>query len=207
MKMSTAKIEVAIALAVSLFALTPGQAQAALLTIDDTMADNKVTVSACGFVGVTIGGAMGVDPCGGGIGSTTDLTDTIFTFNVRWNGQNGTGHRTLYLVEASNDPNILLTDRLVSDIFDYSWITEGPLTIMNGSFESDFEGNLLPLNRYLVGLNDSVFIENGEPASFSLLNLSGEIRSDLDNPVPEPGSLVLVGLGLACAVFSRRKKA
>ncbi len=56
-----------------------------------------------------------------------------------------------------------------------------------------------------------VFLDlvGAEPAGFAVDNIRFGERGDIDigNPVPEPSSLVLLGLGLAGLSFSRKKKA
>lgn len=193
--MNILKLGAAIALSVGLCA----QAGAAALSFNDTNPNDTVTVGANDFEGgLTVNGNLfqrGLRNFSSGVFSEA----SPITFSGQWIdlGLSGAGSRTVYLVEAGN-PN------QISDIFQYSWSTDGFFGTITGSFVSDFENNLGFLPE-IVNPND-VFVENGQSFGFGLAFLGGEILSDVD-AVPEPASLALVSLALLGVAATRRRKA
>lgn len=187
-----------LAFAAGLACLLPIQAHAAALIFSDTSASETITVSACDFEGgLTVNGAP-VGSCGVGAGGSVTFkeADGPVSFRGSWIdlGRSGSGSRTIYLTEKE-------APTLISDVFHYSWFTDGITGTIEGSFESDILGSLGSLPPGVDPLD--VFVEDGRPAPFSLPFLSGELRSD----VPEPVSLALVGLALAGIGLSRRARA
>jgi hypothetical protein len=184
----------ALVLLVSALLLSSNSAFAAAFVIDDTNPNDTVTISLNDFErGFLVNGNLVQQGLNNSQSVTLPEAGPI-TFSGSWIdlGQSGAGSRTIYLVEAS-DPT------LISDIFQYSWSTDGQFGTIQGSFVSDVNDNLGHVH---PGTPD-VFIENGQGVPFSLPFLGGEIHSDAE--VPEGGSLSFLPMGLAAiALFARR---
>lgn len=198
--MSASKFGATIALAVGLVGLVQNHAHAASISIDDSDSNGTITVSACDFEnGAFVNGTL-LGLCGSGYGGSVTLAESAgpITFSGGWLdlGQAGVGSRTLYLVKAG-------APTLISDMFTYSWVPSGPNSAnILAEFVSATNGDLGPLPS---GVDPGdVFVENGQPVKFDLAFLNGQLLSG--NVVPEPDSIVLVGLGLAGVAFSRRRK-
>ena len=180
--------------ALALCAMLASSAHAAAISIADTA--DTITVSACDFeFGFSVNGIQ-MGPCGVGAGGSLSFPEANgpVTFNGTWTysapADNLNFTRTIYLVEAG-------APSVISDVLTYTVQSLGLCceATISGTFTSDFENNLglLP-----VGVNPAdVFIENGRPVPFGAAFLSGEINSDADTSVPEPGTLVLLASGLA----------
>ena len=195
--MKSVKSRMAATLIGGVIGLAAAHAGAATISFDDTAADETITVSACDFEnGAFVNGVL-LGLCGSGFGGSVTLSESSGTINFSggWidQGLSGTGTRTIYLVEAG-------TPTVISDIFTYSFVQSSANSAnILIDFTSDLNGSLGSLP---VGVDPAdVFVENGQPVRFSLPFLTGQVHSSTD--VPEPGSLALVGLGLAGAVFGR----
>ena len=179
------------ALLMSVSLLGPSAARAAALIFDDTSTNETITISANDFEGGLV--VNGV-PFQQGLNnpSTGTFAETgPISFSGRWidNGLTQPTVRTIYLLEPL-DPNLT-----VSDIFHYTLDSSGGFGFIQGTFESDIDGNLGTLP---AGVNPAdVFVENGQPVPFFAPFLTGQITSDID--VPEPGTLSLCLMGVLIA--------
>ena len=167
--------------------ISPIASRAAFFSIDDTAANETITISANDFEGgLVINGATFQSGLGNPATGTFPETNAI-TFSGRWIDQGLTtpGPHTLFLVEAQDHT-------LISDILQYTLDSAGGFGFINGSFVSDVNDNLghLPANVDPT----TVFIENGQAVNFGAPFLTAQVISDVD--VPEPGAVSLGLLGL-----------
>ena len=198
--MNASKLGAAMALVAGTIGLMAHPASAASITFDDSGPGGTVTVSACDFEnGAFVDGTL-MGLCGSGYGGSVTVAESAvpISFSGGWIdlGLAGAGSRTIYIVEAG-------APTLVSDKFTYSWVSSGPNSAnILADFLSATSGDLGPLP---LGVDPAdVFVENGQPVRFELAFLTGQLLTA--NAVPEPGGMVLVGLGLAGVAFSRRQK-
>ena len=174
-------------LLLSLSLIAPSALRAAFFSINDTAANETITISANDFEGgLTINGGPFQHGLGNPATGTFPETNAI-SFSGRWldNGQTVPGPHTLFLVEAQDHT-------LISDILQYTLDSAGGFGFINGSFVSDVNDNLghLPANVDPT----TVFIENGQAVNFGAPFLTAQVISDVD--VPEPGAVSLGLLGL-----------
>ncbi len=175
-------------LLLSVSLLAPSGARAAALVFDDTSTNETITVTANDFEGGLV--VNGV-PLQQGLNNPKSITlpeTGPISFSGQWidNGLTQPTVRTIYLLEPL-DPNLT-----ISDIFHYTLDSNGSFGFIQGTFQSDIDGELGTLP---AGVNPAdVFVENGQPVPFFAPFLTGQIISDLE--VPEPGSLSLCLLGL-----------
>jgi len=191
------------AMIVALALMAPRQAIAAAFVIDDT--SETITVSACDFeIGIVINGSS-MGACGVGSGGSLTFPESLdpITWSGVWidDGDTAPLTRTVYFVEPGA-PNV------ISDILTYSFTTviSDFITRFDGSFVSDNESGSLgtvpsgvdPADIFNEANGAFLVRANGFVASFT---------SDVE-PVPEPATLSLLGLGLAGMATRRfRRKA
>jgi len=178
-------------LLLTLVVMAPSGMNAAFLFLNDTNANDTITVSANDFeFGLTVNGVPFQQGLGNPATGTFPETNGI-TFSGQWidQGQTTPGAHTIYLVEAFDHT-------LISDILQYTLDTSGGHGFINGSFVSDNENNLGRLPPTLPP-GSSVFIENGQVLDFSAPFLTAQVLSDFE--VPEPGAASILLLGLLAA--------
>ena len=200
-RVSTPRLAASIAMLCAVLLLAPNPVSAAAISIDDTSPAEVITISANDFeFGFSVNGAqiqVGLNNPGS---ITVPETGTV-TFDGTWiaPGGDGTVVRTIYLVES---PPSATSPPLVSDILRYTATFTGSLGTIQGTFVSDVNDNLGTLP---AGVDPAdVFVEDGKPVFFDLPFLTGSIISDVN--IPEPSSLVLLGLGLVSLVGYRLRK-
>jgi hypothetical protein len=196
----------ALLLAAVLSFVAPRSLWAAAISIDDTAADETITLSANDFEGgLLVNGALfqqGLNnPSTGKFAETgpLDFTGTWITDN-----QQPPFAATIYLVETPYDP-ASPNPPLVSDIlqFQIEPTTANGTARITGFFVSDINDNLgfVP-----PGTNPAfVFLETGNPVDLSFFALSLRVVSDVN--VPEPSSVCLAAFGLVglVAIGYRRR--
>jgi hypothetical protein len=209
MNTSTFKSLALLFLAAAVSFVASGSLWAAAIVIDDTAADDTITVSANDFeLGLLLNGATFQSGLGNPAVTVPPLSEVApLEFLGTWItfGQQGPAGATIYLVESPYDP-ALPTTPLISDILRYQITpnTDGFTATIQGSFVSDTEDNLgfVP-----PGTNPAfVFLETGKPVNLSFVGLSVQVISDVD--VPEPSSVCLAALGLVglAAIGYRHRK-
>lgn len=189
-------------LAAMAFALmNPGHALAAALIIDDTSPNDTITFSLNDFEGgFTLDGSQVQIGLNNPISVTVPESEagisTVHTFSGRWIalGQVTSGVHVVAFAESGIDPA-----NGVSDILTYTYDNAGDFGTITGSFVSDTE-SLLPLPA------EGAFIVDGEQLDFSNAFLTAIATSDVEATIPEPGTIALLGIGLAGLGFSRRRK-
>lgn len=199
--MKSAKSRVAATLIGGAACLAAPHAGAATVGFDDSAADGSVTLSACDFDnGAFVAGVL-LGTCGKGYGGSTTLSASSgkIIFSGGWvdNRRSGTGTRTIYLVKAA-------TPKVISDIFTYSWVPSSVAASTNilAEFTSDANGTLgtLPAG---VSATD-VFVEDGQPVTFTLPLPNGRIQAD--SALPEPSNVAPAGLALTITITLGQRK-
>jgi hypothetical protein len=192
----------------TLLVMVSSMAQAASISFDDTNPDDTITVSGGGFVNFLQGSPYffvinGTDYNPNAFSAKVgEAAPTTFSGTWRAFGAASSGSRTVYLVED-------MATGEISDIVDLSWVIVGfngggALTQLNGSFRSDTGPGSLG---FLTGHENAadVFLEGG-PVILTVSDLEITVISDSEQvPVPEPGSLWLVGTALAAVGWRRMK--
>jgi hypothetical protein len=177
-----------LAMAVASALAVPLASEAAFFSIDDSAADETITVSANDFeAGLIINGAPFQSGLGSPATATADeaaIAGTI-TFSGSWIdlGFTTPGSRTVYFLEPGSGET--------SDILQMNYGTDGFFGHLEGSFISDTG---LPLPPPPVGAE--TIVESKDFSDFSLPFLSFQVRSDV-KATPDGGST----LGLLALAF------
>ncbi len=186
--------------------INPGHALAAALLIDDTSPNDTIKFSLNDFEGGFILNGNTVQQ---GLNNPVTVTvpesetanvSIVYNFSGRWidNGETNIGVHNVAFVEPGTDPA-----NGVSDILTYAFdrVTDQGIqygTIV-GSFQSDTE-SLLPIP------SEGFTLIDAEQLDFSNAFLTAIATSDVEATIPEPGTIALLGLGLAGLGFGRRKR-
>ncbi|HMK24282.1 MAG TPA: PEP-CTERM sorting domain-containing protein [Terriglobales bacterium] len=195
-------------LAVMAFTLvSPGHAVAAALLIDDTSPNDTITFSLNDFEGgFKLNGSIVQQGLNSPVSVTVPESETagasiVYNFSGRWidNGQTIIGVHNVAFVEPGTDPR-----NGVSDILTYAFdrvidnnVSYGTIA---GTFQSDTE-SLLQVSS-LEGFD----LTSTEQWNFSNAFLTAIATSDVEATIPEPGTIALLGLGLAGLGFGRRQR-
>jgi len=184
-------------LAVAGIVAAPQIAGAANILIDDTAADETITVTLNDFEsGFFINGNLVQQGLQNPASVTLLESDGLFTFSGSWidNGGASGSHHVLFVEPEDNT--------VVSDILNVEYSTDGSNGTINGDFISDYEDNLGLVTDYDLSVYD-VWQENPNGYYFGTAFLTARAISDA---VPEPGTLTLMGLGLVGLGYLGRRK-
>lgn len=164
-------------LLLSALLLTPSAARAGFLSIDDSLANETIVISANDFEnGLSINGVSFQSGLGIPATMTIPETTTPITFSGSWidEGASTPGHHIVYLVEA---------DGSISDILDYTVSTDGFNGTITGSFQSDVEGSSLGTLPDPLPADATVQLEaDNATIDFSQAFLQAFVISDTQEP-------------------------
>ena len=194
------KLAASVAMALGLAAGVPGAANAAALTFDDTLGNDMIQVRACDFEGGATVNGVPLGGCGVGSGGIVNVAEaavgaTTVLFVGTWftpGVADGVVNRFIDILEWP------LGD-LISEYLHYQITTSGQFSTIQAEFVSN------PGELPHQGHEQFLELKHGVlQIPFSFAFLGGEVL--IDQAVPEPGSLALLGLGLAGLALSRRRK-